>query len=101
MGAPKRLDVPLLFKLWNDHSIEHRELAARLGISMSHLWKVKKQYGLPSRKRQHVFEEIDPTPEEIEERSAEVRMSWTPEIEALRNTVKTRRWTPPMSVSRY
>jgi len=39
---------------------------------------------------------IDPTPEEIDQRAAEIRRAWTPDERAKRRTVPVDPWTPPV-----
>jgi hypothetical protein len=38
----------------------------------------------------------DPTPEQIRERSAEIRRNWTPRERARRSGVKRIKWLPPV-----
>jgi hypothetical protein len=90
----KPINVPLLFSLWNT-DIENRALAEKLGIANSRLWEIKKRYGLPSRKRRHQTETDDPTPEEIAERSAQIRAKWTDSEESLRRAGTGESWRPP------
>jgi hypothetical protein len=90
----KPINVPLLFSLWNT-DIENRALAEKLGIANSRLWEIKKRYGLPSRKRRHQLETDDPTPEEIAERSAEIRSKWTASEESLRRAGSGDSWKLP------
>lgn len=97
----KQIDVPLLFSLWHS-DIENRELAERIGVSNSSLWEIRKRYGLPPRKREHKDREVDdPTPEEIEERSAECRAKWTVSEEKLRRVGKQEAWKPPTCAIQY
>lgn len=71
---PKQIDKPLLWELWADHSLQREQIAERLGISNSTLSKLQARLGLPSRpRRPRAQYEVDPTPEEIEERKREVR----------------------------
>lgn len=38
----------------------------------------------------------DPTPEQIRERTAEIRQRWTPRERARRSGIKRIKWMPPM-----
>lgn len=91
----KPIDVPLLFSLWNT-SIENRELAGRLGIAVSRLWEIRKQYGLPYRAHERKRPTVDPSPEEIERRSAVVRRRWTQTETARRLVGENPGWQPPV-----
>jgi hypothetical protein len=90
----KVIDVPLLFSLWNT-SIQNRELAGRLGIAVSRLWEIRKRYGLPPRAHERKSPTIDPSPEEIETRSAVVRRRWTQAETARRLVGAIPGWHPP------
>jgi len=79
-GWPKRkpgpnriVDVPLMFRLWADESIQKLEIAKRLGISTSTLASLAKRHHLPQRPRPRVVVALDPTPNEIAERARECR----------------------------
>ena len=43
------LNVPLMFKLWNDETLRTEEVALRLGLSTAQLRKVAHSHGLHSR----------------------------------------------------
>lgn len=90
----RHINETLLRSLWWT-DIENRELAKRLGVSTSSLWEIRKQYGLPGRKREHNMPTDDPTPEEIEQRCMDVRRGWTQEEEAQRFVGKKSCWVPP------
>jgi hypothetical protein len=90
----KVIDVPLLFSLWST-SIQNRELAARLGIANSRLWEIRRRYGLPYRSQERQKPTADPSPEEIETRSAVVRRRWTQAETARRLVGATPGWHPP------
>ncbi len=91
----KIIDTPLLFKLWHS-DLKNEELAARIGVARGHLWHLRKKYGLPPRKQQRTRPPmVDPTAEEIAERSAEVRRKWSPAEEARRLVGGAGRWQPP------
>lgn len=75
-----KIDVPLLFRLWNTPGIKINDVAAGLGVSLNVLRRLRDQYGLPEKPAERADEgdqqEDDPTPEEIAARAAEVRRSW-------------------------
>lgn len=73
MESPERrgkVDVALLFQLWHSDSVKD-EIARRLGISVSHLSVLKNKHKLPTRTTARRQCDVDPTPEQIEERKAE------------------------------
>lgn len=76
----KKIDVPLLFRLWNTPGISINEVAAEMGVSLNILRKLRERYGLSESPAEEDEDgepkEGDPTPEEIAERAAEVRASW-------------------------
>ena len=45
----KKIDVPTLFRLWNDHSRRPEDVARELGVSMSYLRRAASVYRLPPR----------------------------------------------------
>jgi hypothetical protein len=75
-----KIDVPLLFKLWNTPGISVNDVAAGLGITLNHLRKARIRYGLSLRPANGEDStepsEDDPTEEEIAERAAEIRATW-------------------------
>jgi transposase len=70
---PKKVDVPLLLRLWSQ-PLEIREIAEALGVGESFVGKLARRYKLPKRATQKVTDNgmrvDDPTPEEIAERAA-------------------------------
>jgi len=72
MESPERrgkVDVALLFQLWYSDLVKD-EIARRLGISVSHLSVLKNKHHLPKRSTARRQCDVDPTPEQIEERAA-------------------------------
>jgi hypothetical protein len=61
-----------LFRLWAGGA-SYSEIAACLGVTESFIHKLKERHKLPNRPRQYAAPTNDPTPDEIEERKAEVR----------------------------
>lgn len=72
-GQHRNVDVPLMFRLWADKSIQKWEIAKRLGISESTLASLAKRHHLPQRLRPQVVLALDPTPDEIAQRARECR----------------------------
>lgn len=82
----KEIDVPLLFRLWEDDEKTVQDVARELGVTRSTVYKISRRYGLPRKETSQKAVDRDkaawlPTPQEIEERAAEVRSRWTPERE--------------------
>ena len=70
----KRIDVPLLHRLWASGAAFH-DIAVALNVSLTTLRTLRKTHGLPKRlningKRRV---EVDPTPAELEQRARECR----------------------------
>jgi len=88
-----------LFRLWNTN-IRNDELADALGVPRGTLWYLRQRFKLPARGKgsrvPSVTERDAPSPEEIEQRCAEIRASW-PEGEEERRRVgpRQRRWSLP------
>lgn len=79
----KEIDVPMLFRLWNDKETTTQDVAVALGVSRSTVDRIRRRFGLPRKeapKKQRDLKWV-PSPQEIEERAAEVRSRWTPERE--------------------
>jgi hypothetical protein len=81
------IDVPALFRLWATGMAE-REICRLLGIRHGSFYAIKDRLKLPPRtpaKSEDDFAESEPpTPEEIAERAAAIRRSWSPEEEERR-----------------
>ena len=54
-----------------------KEIASIMGMTYSGVMSVKQRQGLPNIKRPTVCKIIDPTPEEIRQRCAEIQAGWT------------------------
>jgi hypothetical protein len=84
LGLPPRqrsrikniVDVPLLFELWG-RNVEVRLIAERLGVRETYITKLATRFKLPKRMPQKAENNgrtvVDPTPEEIAERAAQIR----------------------------
>ena len=75
------------------------DVAARLGVSVTMLYRLRKRYKLPPRdadRRSKQQREVDPPPDEIARISEEIKASWS-ESEKERRWVgpKTKAWQPP------
>ncbi len=81
------IDVPALFRLWAA-GVAEREICQTLGIRHGSFYVVKARLKLPPRakaKPEDDFAEVEPpTPEEIAERAAAIRSTWSPEEEERR-----------------
>ena len=79
----KTIDIPKLFRLWNDLNFRREDIAREFRCSTTHVERVAREHGLIDRPRcrtTRIDEEAEtPTREEIEQRSAEVRLAWSPE----------------------
>ena len=100
----KRVDVPMLFRLWHDYTISNHELMRRLDIQPRTFYALRDRYKLPRRpavcyaaNSSQEPAEKDPTPEEIAEQTAAIRRGWSEEETARRagGPSEPERWTPP------
>ena len=73
MGVCKNIDLPTLYRLWNDHTLTRVQVSTMLGISATHLTRLVTRHKLPPRRRDYRREVADPTPDEIAQRAAECR----------------------------
>jgi hypothetical protein len=75
-GVKSDIDVPLLFRLWGSN-VEVRLIADQLGVSESFVGRLARRHKLPKRQttkaKDHGRLVTDPTPDEIEQRAAEMR----------------------------
>lgn len=67
--------------LWSDQALTQKEICGQLGITMSMLWKLSRQWKLPRRIR-HGGGDVrpeadDPTEDEILSLCEKIRESWT------------------------
>jgi len=71
--SQQKYDLALLERLWAD-GVSYVEIAAALGVSERFVKTLKTRHKLPNRERtQFVFEQVDPTPDEIAERAAAIK----------------------------
>lgn len=95
-------DVKLV-EMWDDERYSLIDICRILGVSMHGVQAAKRRLGL-GRRTVHSYKKIDakcdsmaPSEEEIAERAAEVRASWTPEEEARRIVgASWYSWRPPL-----
>jgi hypothetical protein len=78
------IDVRKFFELWASTALRNDEIAETLGITRGQLFIVAKRLAAPQRPRSlsapsNGMTKDDPTLDEIAERSAIIRDSWTPE----------------------
>lgn len=101
MAAKKPvITLQQLLRYWYS-DLKAEQVASKLGISRTCLYKLGKRYKLPKRdadKRTSRAYKIDydPTPQEIEAAAQDIRASWS-ETESERRFVGSRRkdWAPP------
>jgi len=67
------LDMERLMALWFDDELTKAEVAQGMGVSESWLCNNRHRLGLPDRAIKRPAPMVDPTPEEIAERCAEIR----------------------------
>ena len=73
MPIVRHVDLPMLYQLWNDHTLTRVKVSAMLGISPTHLTRLVARHKLPPRPRDKNQHGNDPTPDEIAQRAAECR----------------------------
>ena len=82
------MNTERLKELWSDDRLTLQQVAMWLSTKADKVKEQARLLGLPDKidKRclRIAFETLDPTPEEIEERSAAVRAGWTPRQEKSR-----------------
>ncbi len=76
-------DVPELFRLWSD-GVTMDEIAEHFGVSRTAIRSWRQRHKLPPRRSRFARVEIDPTPDEIEQRKLEVRERHLAAMRALR-----------------
>jgi uncharacterized protein YjcR len=74
-GQERKIDVPLLFRLWHmgSRSMPVDEIANQLGVKKTTVYKAAQRHKLPLRERIVESKEYLPTPEEIAEKTREIR----------------------------
>jgi hypothetical protein len=73
MPIVRHVDLPLLYQLWNDHTLTRVRISEMLRISPTHLTRLVARHKLPPRPRDKNQHGNDPTPDEIAQRAAECR----------------------------
>ena len=76
-------DVPELFRLWSN-GVTMDAIADHFGASRTVIRAWRQRYKLPPRRSRFARVEIDPTPDEIEQRKLEVRERHLAAMRALR-----------------
>lgn len=84
-------------ELWKTHTIA--EIAAAVGTSSSSVSRLAARLNLPG-KLAFMESKESPTPEEIEERAAEVRAGWTRSEERRRRVGREEAYTVPCLTNR-
>jgi hypothetical protein len=94
----KKTDVPALFRLWNTE-LSKIEIAKQLGISPGALSRLAAKHKLPEKENGNVgrTRDVDPTPEELEARMAEIKAGWTDKDHEDRFCgPRKKTWQPPV-----
>lgn len=92
----KPIDTELLRVLWTDAALTIHQICERVGVAHDTLYKHAKRMQLPRRPRVERYSDKDPTIDEIRERAAAIRESWSEEERDRRQVGgKPCRWTPP------
>jgi len=73
MPIVRHVDLPLLYQLWNDHTLTRVRISEMLRISPTHLTRLVARHKLPPRPRDKNQQINDPTPDEIAERARQCR----------------------------
>lgn len=93
MPRTLKIDVPLLFRL-HAAGLPEKGICDALGIGRGSFYALRKRHGLPAiDRRREKPAEVDPTPEEIAERAAEVRRRWSARDHERRRVGKSARPT--------
>lgn len=96
-----KVDVPKLFEMWAAGASRY-EICSALGIRPGAFQHVRRRYALPKRNKGRPARhrsESDPTPEELIERCAAVRATWSDEererraVGRLRGSVEIRSYS--------
>jgi len=88
------VDRELFAELWLA-GVSVPEIASRVGCHQPAVYSLRVKFGLPRRPRVPCTNK-DPTPEEIEQRSAEVRECWSDEDRDRRLVGKPEAWGVPL-----
>ena len=75
---------------WLDEDLIRSDLTKRWGISKTTLIRLAREYGLDLVRPNYIKTRgvVDPTPEEIEERAAEIRKGWSESVREQRARLK-------------
>lgn len=90
------IDEALFVEMYRDKEVTLTDIANRFGMAADTVSRRASMMGLPLRGPIWRPAAVDPTPEEIAERAAEIRSRWS-ESERRKRIVgpKEARWTPP------
>lgn len=107
MATTKKLPtMQQVLRYWYTR-LKAEEIAERLGISPTMLYRLRKRYKLPprpaDRKKINESRGVDPTEEEIAKLKQEIQASWS-EAEAAKRFIgpsKPEPWTPPRFTHDY
>jgi hypothetical protein len=90
MATKVQIDVPPLFKLWNDHSRTTSEVARDLGVSDRHLRRVARERALPE--RPYCWRACSATAEEIEDDDGTETLELSPWVQSRIKELKLGAW---------
>ena len=83
----QRPDREAFTKAWFDPDLTRLDVALKFGISKTLSRRIAIEFGLPLERDNNYMDTRrtdDPTPEEIEQRAAEVRKTWTAAVQEQR-----------------
>jgi hypothetical protein len=72
------IDVPALFRLWNDHSLTVSEVARDLGVSDRHVRRLARDRALPE--RPYCWRHSSATAEELEDEDGAETLELSPYV---------------------
>lgn len=75
-------DVPELFRLWTA-GLTMDDIAGEFGVSRTVIRAWRQRYKLPPRRSRFARVEVDPTPDELEQRKREIRERHLAEMRAM------------------
>lgn len=90
MATKVQIDVPTLFRLWQDHSKTTAEVARDLGVSDRHLRRVAIERALPE--RPYCWRAPTATAEEIEDDDGDETLELSPWVQSRIKELKLGAW---------
>ena len=90
MATKVDIDVPALFRLWNDHTLTKSDVARDLSVSDKHLMRVARAQALPE--RPHCWRRSSETSEEIEDDGGGETLELSPWVQGRIKELKLGAW---------